>query len=67
SHEAMITEDDARKTLEFDTYYVIQPEFPWWGAEDAQGGTSLPDGFRYSSETNSWWLTIEELQELVGE
>lgn len=66
-HEAMITEDDARKTLEFDTYYVIQPEFPWWGAEDAQGGTSLPDGFRYSSETNSWWLTIEELQELVGE
>lgn len=29
-HELMITEDDARRTLEFDRYYVIQPEFSWW-------------------------------------
>lgn len=29
-HEAMIMEDDARHTLEYDTYYVIQPEFPFW-------------------------------------
>jgi UDP-N-acetylglucosamine 4,6-dehydratase/5-epimerase len=32
-HEAMITEDDARHTVEFDTYYVIQPEFSWWSHE----------------------------------
>lgn len=29
-HEAMIMEDDARHTVEFDDHYVIQPEFPWW-------------------------------------
>ncbi|GAA3330819.1 hypothetical protein GCM10020331_084860 [Ectobacillus funiculus] len=33
-HEAMITEHDARHTIELDTYYVIQPEFPWWSYED---------------------------------
>jgi UDP-N-acetylglucosamine 4,6-dehydratase len=64
-HEAMITEDDARRTLEFDSYYVIQPEFPWWKEEYAIGGKFLEDGFRYSSEINDDWLTVEELRELV--
>lgn len=29
-HEAMIMKDDARHTLEFNNYYLIQPEFPFW-------------------------------------
>ncbi|BBU41195.1 MULTISPECIES: UDP-N-acetylglucosamine 4,6-dehydratase (inverting) [Aeribacillus] len=66
-HEAMISEDDARRTLEFDTYYVIQPEFPWWSEEALKGGTPLPDGFKYTSDTNSEWLTVEELRVLVEE
>lgn len=64
-HEAMITEDDARRTLEFDTYYVIQPEFPWWSEAYVEGGKTLPDGFKYTSDTNTQWLTVEELRELV--
>ncbi|MCQ5366111.1 UDP-N-acetylglucosamine 4,6-dehydratase (inverting) [Anoxybacillus salavatliensis] len=64
-HEAMITEDDARRTLEFDTYYVIQPEFPWWSEAYVEGGKKLPDGFKYTSDTNTQWLTVEELRELV--
>lgn len=66
-HEAMITEDDARRTLEFDTYYVIQPEFPWWSRETVEGGKPLPDGFKYTSDTNTEWLTVEELRALVEE
>lgn len=66
-HEAMISEDDARRTLEFDTYYVIQPEFPWWSEEAMKDGTPLPDGFKYTSDTNSQWLTVEELRALVEE
>lgn len=65
-HEAMIMEDDARHTREFDTYYVIQPEFPWW-AKNKEEGKQLPDGFSYTSDTNSDWLTIEKLQDLVDE
>ncbi len=64
-HELMITEDDARRTLEYDTYYVIQPEFVWWNKEKVTGGKPLPDGFKYSSDTNEQWLTIEELKKLI--
>lgn len=66
-HEAMITEDDARRTLEFDTYYIIQPEFPWWPREAVEDGKPLPDGFKYTSDTNTEWLTVEELRALVEE
>lgn len=60
-HEAMIMEDDARHTREFDTYYAIQPEFPWWSKELTNEGKPLPDGFAYTSDTNKEWLTIDEL------
>ncbi|NLY80509.1 MAG: UDP-N-acetylglucosamine 4,6-dehydratase (inverting), partial [Lysinibacillus sp.] len=66
-HEAMITQDDARHTVEFDDYYVILPELSWWKTEALPGGKPLPDGFVYTSDTNSQWLTIEELKELVEE
>ncbi|WP_435798976.1 UDP-N-acetylglucosamine 4,6-dehydratase (inverting) [Peribacillus asahii] len=64
-HEAMIMEDDARHTREFDTYYVIQPEFPWWSEEYTASGKSLEDGFKYTSDSNTEWLSVEELRTLV--
>ncbi len=66
-HEAMIMEDDARHTLEFDDYYVIQPELAWFAKEQLDGGESLPDGFAYTSDNNTEWLTIEQLSEMVGD
>jgi len=66
-HEAMIMEDDARHTVEFDDYYVIQPEFPFWSSKFAEGGKELLDGFEYTSDKNKHWLTIEELRELAEE
>ncbi|MGE7809770.1 UDP-N-acetylglucosamine 4,6-dehydratase [Lysinibacillus capsici] len=64
-HEAMIMEDDARHTVEFDTYYVIQPEFPWWSKKFAEGGKVLSEGFAYTSDKNMDWLTVEELYEFA--
>ncbi|MDD1503992.1 UDP-N-acetylglucosamine 4,6-dehydratase (inverting) [Lysinibacillus sp. CNPSo 3705] len=64
-HEAMIMEDDARHTLEFDDYYIIQPEFSWWSKKYAEGGKILLDGFSYTSDNNVEWLTIEQLHNLV--
>lgn len=63
-HEAMIMEDDARHTVEFDDHYVIQPEFPWWSKKFAEGGKTLPEGFAYTSDNNAEWLTIEQLKRL---
>lgn len=65
-HEAMILEDDARHTLEFDTYYVIQPELSWWSINELNGGKQLSEGFAYTSDNNTDWLTVEELNELIS-
>ncbi len=66
-HEVMITEDDSRRTLEFEDYYVIQPDFHWWSASEYEknGGKSVPEGFRYSSDKNTQWLTVEELKKMI--
>lgn len=68
-HEVMITEEDTHRTYEFDDHYVITPQFsiqsPWWDADYYSHGKKLPDGFIYSSERNNWWLSGEELVELV--
>lgn len=64
-HEVMIPEDDARRTVAFDDFFVIKPEFPWWGDDRWKDGRPVPDGFRYSSDTNEQWLTPEALREMV--
>lgn len=66
-HEAMVMEDDARHTKEFDTYYIIQPEFPWWSESYVESGKSLPDDFKYTSDVNTDWLTVEQLRGLAEE
>lgn len=64
-HEAMITEDDARHTLEYDNYFVIQPEFSWWHKEKVNDGKPVIAGFRYTSDLNDDWLGIEDLKLLI--
>ncbi|MBB6671696.1 UDP-N-acetylglucosamine 4,6-dehydratase (inverting) [Cohnella nanjingensis] len=67
-HEAMITEDDARKTVEFDDYFIITPEFPGWlEGQEGYGGVPLHERFSYSSHTNTHWLTDEEIRQYLGE
>jgi len=64
-HEVMIPKDDARRTLEFDDFYVVQPDFHWWDSNNWKSGKSLSEGFKYASNTNDRWLTVEELKGLV--
>lgn len=64
-HECLITEDEARHTLEFDDFFIVEPEHPWWGKGNWKGGKSLPEGFRYTSDKNDKWLTIKELQKMI--
>lgn len=63
-HEVMITEDDARHTVEYEDYYVIAPEFKWWQS-NILNGQAVSEGFVYSSERNDIWLSIEELEEVI--
>jgi UDP-N-acetylglucosamine 4,6-dehydratase len=65
-HEALLSEDEARNTVEVGGIYVIKPSHPWWKDENWANGRALPDGFRYASDTNSIWLTRNQLQEFIA-
>jgi UDP-N-acetylglucosamine 4,6-dehydratase/5-epimerase len=68
-HETMVSEDDARNTIEYDSFYAILPT-TWDGDRDGYlqkyGGQPCSDGFRYSSDTNPSWLSAEELQQVIA-
>jgi len=67
-HEEMITETDALSSIEFDDYYVILPALRFISAEKyitSNGGKRCPDGFCYSSGTNTDWLTVEGIRDLI--
>jgi UDP-N-acetylglucosamine 4,6-dehydratase len=65
-HEVLVSEDEARNTVEVEGMYVIQPSHPWWSGENWVKARALPEGFRYASDTNSSWLTNDQLQELIS-
>ena len=68
-HEVMVTEDDARNTLDAGDRYVIQPAFPFWSREHHAGHGAKPvrDGFRYASESNEQWIDPETLRGLLAQ
>jgi len=67
-HEVMITEDDSRLTLELPDRYVIQPAFSFWrgAAQNFPDAVSVPEDFRYASDTNKQWLDAAELRKLLA-
>jgi len=66
-HEVLISEDEARSTVEMEDMFVVQPAVsPWFGYEWEKLGKSLEDGFRYASNTNDEWLTPEQIREIVA-
>lgn len=62
--EALLSDEEAPRTLDMGDVYVVQPQHPWWTVQAATG-KPLPEGFRYSSDVNDWWLSVEQLQELL--
>jgi UDP-N-acetylglucosamine 4,6-dehydratase len=68
-HEVLVHEDEARNTVEHDDYFVILPLFQRGATQvymEAKGGKPCQDGFSYCSNTNSQWLTSDELRRMVG-
>ena len=65
-HESLLSDDESRHAIEFDGMYVVEPLFAWWGKTNWKDGKTLADSFRYTSDTNTQWLSIEELRRLAG-
>ncbi|NPU86131.1 MAG: UDP-N-acetylglucosamine 4,6-dehydratase (inverting) [Syntrophaceae bacterium] len=65
-HELMIPRDEARRTLEFDSHYLIQPDFRFWEKRYISNGAKTPpEDFEYSSDTNPWRLSVEDMKEII--
>lgn len=60
-HEVLLSEDEARNSVELEDRFVIAPAHPWWKHQEDQKGAPLAEGFRYTSDNNSEWLTMDEL------
>jgi UDP-N-acetylglucosamine 4,6-dehydratase len=66
-HEVLISEDEARTTVELPSMYVVQPaETLWFGREWEKRGTLLADDFRYASNTNTEWLSVAEISQIIA-
>lgn len=68
-HELMITKEDSRKAFDYGDHYVIYPQVDWWNKERhfTPGGKEIPLDFEYASNTNTEWLNIEKIKELLKE
>lgn len=67
-HEEMITETDSLNTYDCGKYYVILPSTPQWNEQDwvkKFEGRKVELGFKYNSGTNTEWLDVGQLRELI--
>ena len=65
-HEVLISDDESRSTVEMDDMYVVQPaEALWFGRDWQNRGKPLADEFRYASNTNTEWLSIPQIREII--
>lgn len=66
-HEVLISEDEARHTVELEKMFVVQPaEAFWFGYSWQDRGKLLSDGFRYSSDNNVEWLDVEGIKKYIA-
>jgi len=66
-HEQMIGVEDAPNTYEYDNYFKILPNINTWSPDTdmVKDGTLVPEDFLYTSDQNSQWMTVLQLQEWV--
>lgn len=68
-HELMITEDDARSTIEADDRFIIEPAFAAGRRKKghaANGFHPVAESFRYGSEDNPEFLSVAAIRDLLA-
>ena len=66
-HEQMIGVEDAPFTFEYDGYYKILPQIIDWyqDGDMIKEGKPVSEGFAYTSNNNTDWMTVEHLCEWI--
>ena len=66
-HEVLISEDESRVAVEMEDMYVVQPSVASWFGHDWQSeGHALPAGFRFGSDNNPKWLSVNQIRDMVA-
>ena len=66
-HEVLISEDEARTTVECPDMYIVQPaEAFWFGKVWEKQFPLLNDSFRYASNSNTDWLSVEQIRAITA-
>jgi UDP-N-acetylglucosamine 4,6-dehydratase/5-epimerase len=66
-HEVLISEDEVRNTIELENRYIIEPDNPMWNYSRWSKGKKVATDFKYSSGSNSEWLTVGQLRKIINE
>lgn len=67
-HEEMITSSDSFSTYDLGDYYAILPQQPVWETShyiQHFNAKPIQQGFHYNSGTNTEWLSVDELRNLI--
>lgn len=65
-HEVMVTKEDSMTTYEYEKHFIIYPHFEWWNKDVLEGGRKVEQGFEYSSGTNTEWLSVPQLKDILS-
>ncbi len=65
-HEIMVPVEDFPYTYEYDKHFIVYPQMVWSESRSAvPTGRKVSEGFYYSSDSNTEWLSVEEIRELL--
>ena len=66
-HEQMIGSEDSYFTYEYPEHYKILPAIHGWSADPfrIKDGVKVSEGFEYSSNNNSEWMSVDELMDWI--
>jgi UDP-N-acetylglucosamine 4,6-dehydratase len=67
-HEQMISPEDAAYTYEYSDHYKVLPAIHNWSQDPKRinGGKPVAADFSYCSDSNSEWMSVDELQSWIN-
>lgn len=66
-HETLISQDEARNTIESETSYIIRPDSSFFSPDiDETGFEQVSEDFEYVSDKNDTWISKEQVHEMVS-
>lgn len=65
-HEVMVTVEDSSTTYEYNEHFIVYPQVTWNERQQINlSGQKVKEGFSYSSGSNTEWLSVEKIKELL--